>query len=65
MKRPQPGERCTVGVIDCRVLHIAGEETSLCGRWSLHHLWSINDKTARRVLPLCKRCKARTDPEES
>ena len=56
MYPPAPGELGTVGVIDCRVQHIAGQDMSLCERWPRHQLWSANETNSRSRLPICKRC---------
>lgn len=58
----RPGQLGTVGVVDARVLHIAGEDRTLCGRHPRYQLWVSSMATGRRGqrgrLPLCKRCAA-------
>jgi hypothetical protein len=55
---PEPGECGTVGVIDMKVRHIAGQDKSLCGRWYRRQLYRTESYSRRSVLPICKRCLA-------
>lgn len=52
-----PGELGTVGVIDSKVRHIAGQDKTLCGRWARQSLWPA-EGYRRANLPMCKRCEA-------
>jgi hypothetical protein len=66
---PSPGDMGTVGVIDCRVRHIVGNEMTLCERWSRYRLYRADDSSVRRSrLPICKWCQrvkdARTTGEK-
>lgn len=56
---PVVGETGTVGVIDCRVRHIAGEHWSLCGRWHRLALYVVRPNERHARLPLCQRCDAK------